>query len=83
MNDNGKTTLIRTILSTVAVIVVVLGTLDIIPDTLSLIIGSVILAGTSAWNGVESIVNGRKKAGIVNIVAAAVLVILCIITVLL
>ena len=80
---NDKTTLIRTILATVAVIIVVLGTIDIIPKTISLIIGSIVLAGTSVWNGVEAIRCGRKRSGIVNIITAAVLVVLCLTSVLL
>ena len=78
MNENSKAPLIRTILATVSVIVVLLGTLDIIPKTISLIAGSVILAGTSVWNGVDAILNGRKKSGIINIAAAVILIVMCV-----
>lgn len=76
MNNAGKSVLIRTIMSAIAVVIVILSALEIIPEMTGLIVASVILAAASVWNGIESIKEGRTKTGVVNLVAAVLLIVL-------
>ncbi|MGN0614452.1 MAG: hypothetical protein ACI4JB_11210 [Porcipelethomonas sp.] len=77
-NTKKTTSIIRTILCVVVMAIIVLGWLEIIPDSVSIIIAAVVLCGVSVWNGAEALKEGRKGAGIVNMVAAGILVLLCI-----
>lgn len=81
--NNNILSIIRVILSAVSIIVLIVGKFDIIPQSIALVIASALLVAATVWNGIEALQNGRKKAGIVNIAAATILVILCLISVLL
>ncbi|MBQ8435933.1 MAG: hypothetical protein IJX24_08025 [Oscillospiraceae bacterium] len=78
-SNNTRTTLIRTVISAVAVIIIIIGALDIIPKTIGLVIASALLSASSIWNGVESIIKGRTKTGIINLIAGVILIALCVI----
>lgn len=78
-SNNTRTTLIRTVISAVAVIIIIIGSLDIIPKTIGLVIASALLSASSIWNGVESIIKGRTKTGIINLIAGVILIALCVI----
>lgn len=73
-NKTSKTSLIRVIISTVALVIIILGMVDIIPNNISLIISVALVSIAVIWSGVEAIINKRTKSAIVNFVMAAILI---------
>ena len=84
MNENNsKAPLIRTIISAVAVVIVILSAMEIIPNLIGLCVAAALLCVTSIWNGIDAVKSGRKVSGIVNIVLAVILIAICAVSVLL
>lgn len=75
-NKTSKATLVRTILSAVAMIIVILGIAEIVPNNIALIIAVLLVCAVAVWNGIDSIKNSRKKTAIMNFTMAGILIIL-------
>lgn len=82
-NKTSKASLIRVIISTVALIIIILGMVDVIPNKISLITSVALVCIAVIWSGVEAIRNKRTKSAIVNFVMAAILVALTLTAILL
>ncbi len=84
MNENkGKYSLIRVILSVLSMLILILGNFDIIPQKIGIIAAALLLVIATTWNAVEGFKEGKKLSSIINLVAAVLMIALCIITLLL
>ena len=83
MNEDKrkKLAIVRAILCILVIVIVILGWIEIIPKTIGMIISTIILCVASGWNGVEALQMKRKGAGIFNFVICALILALCIITI--
>lgn len=73
-----KSAMIRAVLCVLVIIFVILSWTKIIPSTPSIVISSLTLCVVSAWNGIESLKDGRKNTAIFNFVMTAIILFLCI-----
>ena len=83
MNEDKrkKLAIVRAILCILVIVIVILGWIEIIPKTIGMIISTIILCVVSGWNGVEALQMIRKGAGNFNFVISALILALCIITI--
>lgn len=83
MNEDKrkKLAIVRAILCILVIVIVILGWIEIIPKTIGMIISTIILCVVSGWNGVEALQMKRKGTGIFNFVICALILALCIITI--
>lgn len=78
-----KLVIVRAILCVLVIAVVILGWIEIIPKSIGMIISTVILCIVSSWNAVEALQMKRKGACIFNFTIAALILVLCIISIIL
>ncbi len=83
MNEDKrkKLAIVRAILCILVIVIVILGWIEIIPKTIGMIISTIILCVVSGWNGVEALQMKLKGACIFNFVICALILGLCIITI--
>ena len=83
MNEDKrkKLAIVRAILCILVIVIVILGWIEIIPKTIGMIISTIILCVVSGWNGVEALQMKRKGCRLFNFVICALILALCIITI--
>ena len=80
-NNNKNTYIIRAILCVVAIIVIIISWLDILSDTVGIVVASLILSAVSIWNGIDSLKENKKGPAIFKFAMSAVLIVLCLIVI--
>ncbi len=78
MNEStkSKTIIARIILSSVAVVCVILGWLEIVPDKIALGAAILFIGAAAIWNCVEAFIEKRTKSAVLNFVMALILIII-------